>query len=148
MTFIGSLVMLKDMDKKLSSLLILFLVLFSAFIVYTIFNTPITNLARAKEEFIPSSDASLIFAWPLTAKANSDRVNINVFIRNADNLPLANKTVTLETSLGVLESNNIATDKSGKANFILTSDSPGLAEITAVIDNQIQLKQNVSIKFE
>lgn len=136
------------MDKKLSALLILFVLIFSLFIIFLVFRKPIATFTRAKEELIPSSESSIIFAWPLTAKAGSDKININVFVRNANNLPLFNKVVTLKTNLGFIETINQTTDKLGKANFTLTSQNPGIAEITAIIDNQIQLKQTVSIKFE
>lgn len=136
------------MDKKLSTLLIFFVLIFSLFITFLVFREPIATFTRAKEELIPSSETSLIFAWPLTAKAGSDKININIFVRNANDLPLSNKLVTLETNLGSIERNNQTTDKSGKANFILTSQNPGISEIKAIIDNQIQLKQTVSVKFE
>lgn len=137
------------MDKKLSALLVLFILIFALFIIYIVFQDPIATFIRAKEELVPSSESSLIFAWPLTAKANgAEKIDINVFIRNASNLPLPNKTVTLQTNLGSLEINSQTTDKSGKANFNLTSTNAGVAEVTATIDNQIQLKQKVSIKFE
>lgn len=136
------------MDKKLSALLIFFVLIFSLFISYIIFREPIATFTRAKEELIPSSESSLIFAWPLTAKTGLDKININVFVRNANNLPLSNKNVTLKTNLGFIERNSQTTDKSGKASFILTSQNPGIAEITATVDNQVQLKQIVSIKFE
>lgn len=136
------------MDKKLSALLIFFVLIFSLFITFLVFREPIATFTRAKEELIPSSETSLIFAWPLTAKAGSDKININIFVRNANNLPLSNKLVTLQTNLGSIEKNNQTTDKSGKVNFILTSQNPGIAEITAIVDNQIQLKQTVTVKFE
>lgn len=136
------------MDKKLSALLIFFVLIFSLFISYIIFREPIATFTRAKEELIPSSESSLIFAWPLTAKTGLDKININVFVRNANNLPLSNKNVTLKTNLGFIERNSQTTDKSGKTSFILTSQNPGIAEITATVDNQVQLKQTVSIKFE
>lgn len=136
------------MDKKLSALLVLFVLIFSLFIIFLVFREPIATFTRAKEELIPSSESSLIFAWPLTAKVGPDKVSINVFVRNANNLPLPNKIVTLQTSLGSLNTNSQTTDKSGKASFGLTSQNPEVAEIVATVDNQVQLKQTVSIKFE
>lgn len=137
------------MDKKLSALLVLFVLIFALFIIFLVFREPIATFTRASEELVPSSDSSLIFAWPLTAKADgTEKININVFVRNAKNLPLASKTVTLQTNLGSLETNVQTTDKSGKSTFSLTSANPGVAEITALIDNQVQVKQTVSIKFE
>jgi len=137
------------MDKKLASLLILFLLIFGLFIGLVVFNQPIRTFTRANEELIPSSESSLIFAWPLTAKAgNKEKVDINIFVRNAKNLPLANKKVSLEANLGTVAAVSDITDKSGKATFSLTSSDPGVAEIKGIIDNQIQIKQNITIKFE
>jgi len=122
--------------------------IFSLFITFVVFKEPIATFTKAKEESIPSSESSLIFAWPLSAKVGSDKVNINVFVRNANNLPLANKVVTIKTNFGSFDADSKITDKSGKASFILTSQETGITEITAIIDNQIQVKQTVSVKFE
>ncbi len=137
------------MDKKLTSLIILFLLIFTLFISYIVFNKQLIVMTRASEELEPSSETSLVFAWPLTAQANNqDKVEINVFVRNYKNVPLANKPVNLVTNLGTINPPIKTTDKFGKASFTLTSQTPGLAEIKAYINNQIQIKQSVSIKFE
>lgn len=137
------------MDKKLTGLLVLFVLVFSLFISYVVFNKQIATFTRASEELVPSSQTSLIFAWPLTAKADGQtKVNINVFVRNNKNVPMANKLVSLSTNLGDFETNNIITDKTGKASFYLISNQTGLAEITALVDNKIQLNQKITIKFE
>lgn len=137
------------MDKKLVSLMILFVLAFGLFMGFVVFNQPIRTFTRAAEELVPSSESSLIFAWPLTANADgSEKVDINVFVRNAKNLPLTNKRVNLETNLGTISVVTDTTDKSGKASFSLTSSTPGVGEIKATIDNQVQIKQTVTIKFE
>ncbi len=137
------------MDKKLVGLMLVFLLSFGLFAVVTVFNKPLSRFTKAKEEFIPSSQNSLIFGWPLTTKADGKQTaEINIFVRNSTNIPLPNKKVTLNTSLGSFKTNDITTDKAGKATFYLVADAPGLAELTAMIDNQIQLKQKLSIKFE
>lgn len=137
------------MDKKLVGLMLIFFLSFGLFTSVLVFNKPLSRLTRAKEEFLPSSDTSLIFAWPLTAVANGQpTVAVNIFVRNVNNLPLPNKKVSLVTSLGNINEVQSTTDKSGKATFNLGSTSPGLAELTATVDNQVQLKQKVTIKFE
>ncbi|EKE14335.1 MAG: hypothetical protein ACD_12C00562G0001, partial [uncultured bacterium] len=73
---------------------------------------------------------------------------INIFVRNADNLPLSGKNVSLTTNLGNVAESMQASDKSGKVSFTLTSSTPGLAELNALVDGQIQLKQKVTVKFE
>lgn len=137
------------MDKKLVALMLIFLLSFGLFVTITVFNKPLTRLTKAKEEFLPSSESSLIFAWPLTSKADGKySVQVNVFVRNTINTPLPNKKVKLSTSVGRFRENEVISDKVGKSTFLLASDAPGLAEVTAMVDSQIQLKQKISVKFE
>lgn len=137
------------MDRKLVGLMLIFMLSFGLFTTITVFNKPLTRLTKAKEEFLTSSDSSLLFAWPLTAKADGKYVvQVNVFVRNATNIPLLNKKVHLSTSLGTIKENDLETDKAGKATFMVSSASQGLAEFSVLIDNQVQLKQKVSVKFE
>src|SRR3989339_1932571 len=137
------------MDKRFFNLMIVFFLAFGLFITLTFFNKQISTFTRAKEESIPSSETSLIFAWPLTAPIDgSVPVVINIFVRNADNLPLSGKNVSLTTNLGNVAESMQASDKSGKVSFTLTSSTPGLAELNALVDGQIQLKQKVTVKFE
>lgn len=137
------------MDKKLVGLMLLFMLTFGLYTAITVFNKPLTRLTKAKEEFIPSSESSLIFAWPLNSKSDGNSTaQINVFVRNANNIPLPNKKVALNSTLGTTNPTDVVTDKGGKATFSVSSDSPGLAEITAIIDNNIQIKQKVTVKFE
>lgn len=136
------------MDKKLVGLMLIFFLSFGLFTTIVVFNKPLSRLTRAKEEFLPSAEKSLIFAWPLTTKAdNQSPVQINVFVRNASDVPLSNKKVVLTTSLGTIKENEVVTDKVGKATFNLSSNNPGIAEISASVD-QIQLKQKVTVKFD
>ncbi|MFZ6034836.1 MAG: Ig-like domain-containing protein [Patescibacteria group bacterium] len=136
-------------DKNFMTLIMVFFLAFGLFITFTTFNGRIATFTRAKEELLPSSETSLMFAWPLTTNTkNSSPVEINVFVRNAGNSPVSNKKVTLTTTLGSLTQSSQTTDKSGKSTFYLTSTTPGLAEITGVIDGQTQLKQKITVKFE
>ena len=80
-----------------------------------------------------------------------DKVEVNVFIRNANNLPLDKKQVKLMTSLGFINGSQESTaesNKTGKVNFVLSSDTTGIAELTAFVNNNVQLIQKVSVKFE
>ncbi len=137
------------MDKKLVGLMLIFLLAFTLFTSLMVFNKPLTRLTKAKEEFLPSAETSLIFAWPLSTKTDEkSSAMVNVFVRNMNNFPLANKKVSLTTSLGQITEIQSVTDKSGKATFKLSSNTAGVAELTAIVDNQIQIKQKVSVKFE
>ena len=138
------------MDKKFIALMILFFVVFGVFISTTLLNGKIGNFARASTETDPSSTTSLIFAWPLTAKVG-DKVDVNIFIRNAGNLPLNKKPVRLVTNLGLVNGaveSFSESDKTGKVSFILTSNEVGIAELTAFVNGNIQLSQKVTVKFE
>lgn len=137
------------MDKKLIALMLIFFLAFGLFATIAFFNKPLTQLTQAKQETLPSSDSSLIFAWPLTAKAYAKtNVQINIFVRNANNIPIAGKTVSVNSTLGIVTAVQSTTDKSGRATFNLTSNSAGLAQVTATVDNQVQLKQKVTINFQ
>ena len=141
--------MKKSIDRPLLGLLVVFFFAFFFFITLTTFNKQLATLTRAKEESIPSSETSLIFAWPLTSSTSSTApVEVNVFIRNANNVPISGRLVTLTTTLGSFSYNSQATDKSGKSTFYLSSTRAGIAEVTGMVDNQIQLKQKITIKFE
>jgi len=134
------------MDKKLTGLVLIFFLVFSLFISSVIFNQSLSRFTRAKEDSLPSTEKSLIFAWPLNANINN-RVTINVFVRNEKGVPLANKNVVLQSTLGNLSPNSAATDKNGKATFNLVSANPGVAEVSAKVEGNF-LNQKVSIKFE
>ncbi|MFA5770412.1 MAG: hypothetical protein WC894_02880 [Patescibacteria group bacterium] len=138
------------MDKKFIALMILFFVVFGVFITATVFNKQIANFARASTETDPSSNTSLIFAWPLIAKVG-DKVDVNVFIRNANNLPLNKKPVKLVTNLGLIngaQESSSESDKTGKVNFVLSSDVAGVAKLTTFVNGNIELTQKVTVKFE
>lgn len=137
------------MDRKFIGLMLIFLLSFGLFTTIVVFNKPLSRLTKAKEEFVASPENSLLFAWPLAGKADGNSlVEVNIFVRNKNNLPLENKKVRLSTTLGSIRTNDLTTDKAGKATFFLTSDKSGIAELSAIVDNQILIKQKVSIKFE
>lgn len=129
--------------------MLLFMLSFGLFTIITVFNRPLTNLTKAKEESIPSSDTTHIFVWPLTAKADGNfPVQVNIFVNNALSKPVPNKKVHLSTTLGTIKTNDIVSDQAGKATFTLSSATAGLATITALVDNQVQVKTAVTVKFE
>lgn len=138
------------MDKKLLTLIMLFFLSFAFFATVTIFNKPLTQFIRAKEDFIPSPDRSTILAWPLSylkADGITESV-INVFVISESDKPIANKLVSLTNSLGILKESAATTDDSGKAVFRISSTTPGVAEVEAVVEPDIKLSKKVSIKFE
>lgn len=135
------------MDKKLLSLVVVFILLFSAFTISVFFNKQLQTITRAKGFYTPSGQKSLIFAFPLEVKANGkDFSKISVFVRNEEGVPISNKRVSIQTNLGVIEPINDTTDKTGKAEFKITSSEEGIAVIKAEVEN-IPIQQQVSIKF-
>lgn len=136
------------MDKKLIGLVAIFLLTFSLFISILVFQQPITKLTKAKEEFLPSSTKSLIFAWPLSLPADGkSETIINVFVRNEKETPITDKKVTLTTTLGIIKETQPISDKQGKTEFKLSSSNQGVAQIKTTVDNSIELEQKISIQF-
>lgn len=136
------------MEKKLQVLLLLFFLSFSLFIIMVFFNQPLSKFTRAKEDVDPSASNSLMFAYPLTIKPNGkDTSSINIFIRSSSGLPIKNKRITLNTTLGILKQSSLTTDDQGKASTTLVSDVAGIAELTALFDS-VPLSQKLSVKFE
>jgi hypothetical protein len=137
------------MDKKLLSLISLFFLTFGIFAGVVVFNKPLTQFTRAKEDVLPSPDTSLILAWPLEAAADGKTdVMVSVFVRTVTNKPVGNKVVTATTNHGTIREASQTTNAEGKAVFTLTADSPGVAEVAATVDGETELSQKVSVKFE
>ncbi|MBI4009114.1 Ig-like domain-containing protein [Candidatus Roizmanbacteria bacterium] len=137
------------MDRKLFALITLFFISFAFFAAITIFNKPLTQLTRAKEDITPSGERSKIISWPLTVKADGlSESKISVFIVTQSDKPLANKVVTLTNTLGQLRETAVTSDNNGKAVFTISSTTPGIAQIEAIIEPNIKLTRKISIKFE
>ena len=137
------------MDKKLLGLVVAFFVTFILFTTAIIFQKPLTQAIRATEESNPSGTSSLMFAWPLAEKADGiTQVEVDVFVRSKTNKPLSKKTVNVVSSLGTVQPISNVSDDAGKTSFRVTSATPGLAELSATIDNTVPLQKTLSIKFE
>ena len=136
------------MDKKLLGLIVAFFVTFILFMTAIVFQEPLTRAIRATEENTPSGTNSLIFAWPLSEKVGGQQVKIDVFVRSRSNKPISKQPVSVATSLGEIQPAAAVSDSVGKATFVLTSSAPGVAELTATIDNTIPLQKTLSVKFE
>lgn len=137
------------MDKKLIALLSIFFLSFILFVSILVFNKPLTQLTRAREDIQPSAANSLIFAWPLTAKADgTSKVNINVFVRSENNKLIGQKPVTLNTTLWDVQTVSNISDENGKTTFTITSRTPGVAQISATVDTTTPVQKKLTIKFE
>ncbi len=137
------------MDRNLTSLMAVFFVAFLVFLSFAFFGNNISRILKAKEDFSPSSTQTLMLAYPLTVKADGvDRSNITVFVRDANTRPVPNKIIKLTTSLGELLPDIVTSDLDGKATTRLTCSSSGIAELHAIIDNTIAVKQQVTVKCQ
>lgn len=146
------------MDKKLVGLIFLFLMSFAVFSTLVVFNRPLTQLTRAREDTAPSASESLLIvrkssteALTGPVKANGqDSAEVVVFVRNSARRNLENKPVELTTTTGqVLE--GIVKTKEGNAVFHVTSTAPGTAEIAARVndgEHNVLLDQKAVVVFQ
>lgn len=134
------------MDKNLNRILLIFFLSFGLFTSYVLLSKPLTKLTRASEETKISAQNSLIFAWPLKLQTNNS-TRITVFARNYNGRAIEGKSVTLRTTFGQINQSTITTDNEGKSVFIITSSTPGVAEIEAIVDN-IRIQRTISVQFE
>lgn len=135
------------MDRKFVILLGVFFVLFGLFISLILFERPLIRFTRAQLD-TPSSEKSIIFAWPLKLAADGvAESTVTVFVRNNNGDEFGKRAVTLTSTMGQLSETTVVADKLGKAEFKIKSSSPGVAEIKAVIDNAVPINQTISIEF-
>ena len=137
------------MDKKLIGLSTLFIIALLVFTGYVFFSGSFNVLTRASVENItPSEQNSLIFAWPLSLAADGKSTSeVTVFVRNTDGKGLEGKQVTVTTSVGSFQAGSAVTDTDGKALFNVSSQSPGVAEINAMVDNK-KLLRKITVEFK
>lgn len=136
------------MSKNLVGLMVLFFFSFVLFATMVIFREPIGRITRAKEDLATSERNTVVLAWPLRLPADGkSKCKITVFVRSTNGKPLSNKNVTLTSSSGAIDPSLVISDKEGKAEFQLSSSTPGIAEIEATADN-LKVIQKISVKFE
>lgn len=137
------------MDRKLLIISIFFIVAFVLFSGFIVFREPIGRFTRAANiTSRPSAQTSLIFAWPLTVKADGQsKSEVTVFVRDSDGRGLAEKPINLTASIGNIDTPRAITDATGKAVFNITSTTTGVAKIEALVDN-VNLQRSLTVKFE
>lgn len=137
------------MDKTLGALLAVFFLSFTIFVTVVFFNQPIARFTRAKEDYLPSTSNSLVFAYPLSVKADGQAAStINVFIRSDKGMPVKEQKVSLVSTLGSINEKEGTTDDQGKATFHLSSSQAGVASIEVMVGGSLKLTQKLSVKFE
>jgi hypothetical protein len=132
------------MDSKLTGLMTVFFLSFALVASLVIFRVGFGT--RAKEELKPSGDASLVLVYPLEIPVQGGLATITVFLRADNTRPTPNKHVTLTTSSGQISPSSLTSDAEGKVAAQFTCTSSGLAEIHAIIEDNIPVKQQVSVK--
>ena len=132
------------MDKKLTGLIVVLFISFAFFASLVFFKGSINT--RAKESLQPSGNTSLMLVYPLEIPTNGGQTTVTFFARDINTKPVANKTVTFETTSGNLTPATLQTDADGKATTIFTCSTSGIAQLHAIIDTTIPVKQQVSIK--
>lgn len=137
------------MDKKLLGLSTVFILVSLVVTGYIFFSGSFNINTRASNtNNTPSAQDSLIFAWPLTVAADGTSTSeVTIFIRNASGKGLDGKIVKLSSSLGNLDQEEATTDEEGKAIFSLASNTQGVAELSAMVDNESLLRK-ITVKFE
>src|SRR3990167_9107321 len=137
------------MDKKFIGLMGIFFIFFAMFALLMLSPVKLSRFTRAEAEAVPSGEASRILAWPLyDVKADGvTESTITVIIRNNKTKPLEGRTVSVNSSLGLLRESATVTNKQGMAVFHLTSTTPGTAVVEVTVDNNIQVPQTVSVQF-
>jgi len=137
------------MDRKLLSLSALFILSFVAFVSFVLFQGPIGRFTRATAQAgSVSADTSLVFAWPLTVKADGRaKSDITIFVRNTDGKGIAEKNVSISTTHGKLTPDTAISNNEGEVSATITADSPGIAKIEVIGDN-ISFSRSITVKFE
>ncbi len=133
----------------------IFLLSFTLFVMSVFLSKSefMNRFTKAEAQLNPSAKNSLLLAYPLLTQSDGkSKARIDVFVRN-ENLgkepePIANRRVKLNTTLGQIDQGEIVSDKNGQATFYLSSDKPGTAQVSAIVDGSITLDQKVSVEFK
>jgi hypothetical protein len=136
------------MDKKLLALTVFFFVGFASFMGLFVVQGPLSSVTQASQNVVSEPRNAKLFAFPLSLPADGQTKSlINVFLQSEDGRPVRGKQVQLITSLGQTDQPLAMTNEVGQANFALSSNTPGIAEVSLVVD-QVQYPQKVTIQFE
>lgn len=136
------------MDKKLVGLVALFFISFAVFSTLIVTNRSLTSFTRANVQDTKADlGKSLIVVYRIVSQSGAqDAITATVFVRNARNVPLENKQVSLTATLGTVREGTVLT-QDGKATFHVTSTSPGQSLLTAEVVGEGPLTQNVTVTF-
>lgn len=131
------------MDNKFLFLVFVFFLVFGIFASAVFYDQTTGFSTRAANQNCDvDASKSFIVSIPKDVPAG-DACEVSVFTRCADETTVAGADVKLNVTNGTVDlPNGSVTDEGGRAAFAVTPN--GLAEITAVINNSIQLEQTVT----
>src|SRR3989344_1627893 len=136
------------MDNKLLGLTFIVIAAFAIFLGFVFLNEPISQLIKASGDKNPSSQNSLIFAWPLQVVADGKSTSeITIFVRDADGRGLPGHEVSITAQIGSIQEGLLTTDNQGRAIFHISSPNSGVAKIEALVDNN-KLQRSISVQFQ
>lgn len=130
------------MDRKFAFLVLVFVFVFGAFVTTIILDQ--TQLIRAGTPKPPSQ--FLIFSVPVNTNVGGI-CDISVVVNNDENKAVAEATVCPSTDFGTISPACEQTDSSGIASFKLTSNTTGIATVTATVGGSIPIGKNVTCQF-
>ena len=135
------------MDKKLLALAALLFVSIGIYSLFAFFKVPFAIFTQASQTNKPSTQTSLIFAWPLDLPADGKTESeITIFIRNEEGRGISEESVRLTSTIGTVPQTLLSTNLEGKSVFHISSKQVGVAQIEAFVDNK-KLQRTISIKF-
>ncbi len=133
------------MDKKFVSLFSLFFLTFTFFSILVLARDPLRRITEAQEDRSPSPSSSVLLIWPLTVTVGTPST-ITAFVRSLSGKPLSDHNVTFSSTQGLIRQRTVTSDPTGKVETTITCDAPGIAEISAVIDQSTTIDQKITLE--
>jgi len=122
-------------DSKFRVVFAIFLLLFVAVLYMSLSRNRLPFFTRASNKTL-SLEKSLVLISKLEIKADAlDSSKITVFARNEEGVGIANKTITVASSLGTINSPSQLSDAYGKAEFSIISSTLGKGDLTVTVDS-------------
>lgn len=132
------------MDKKLVVLALMFFLVVGAFSTALFFDQGSLKQTRATQKCAPDIAKSFLVSLPKDVPPGGS-CEVDAFVRCSDESSVTGADVTLSVTNGTASPANVPTDESGKATFTIVG--AGLAQITATVNNSMQLTQTVTCNF-
>lgn len=133
------------MDRKLLLLVLVFFLVMGSFTSYVFFRTSQREISAANKGE-PCQEKSFLLVSPNQVKVG-EKATINAVVRTCDETTLPEAQVCLISTLGNVEPACAPTNESGISDHALTSDVEGIAQISARINNTIDITTPVSVQF-